>query len=75
MEKEGYWKTKDGRILKISEMSTTHILNCMQLMDDKIVTYINGCMSRNEDYEIPDEYENKMREFQDEILKREKVKT
>ena len=28
-----YWTTKDGRKLKISEMKTSHILNCIRMMD------------------------------------------
>ena len=26
------WRTKDGRVLKISEMSESHIRNCMRLI-------------------------------------------
>lgn len=29
------WKTKDGHLLDIRDMSTGHIINCIRLMDRK----------------------------------------
>lgn len=31
-----YWKTKDGRILEISKMTDTHIINCYRLLEQKV---------------------------------------
>ena len=32
MSKERFWKTKEGKIIKISEMSTSHIKNCILML-------------------------------------------
>ena len=35
MKKEKTWKTKDGRILKISEMTDKHLINTIKMIEEK----------------------------------------
>ena len=44
-----YWTTREGKKLKISEMETSHILNCIRLMDRQMVKAINKAMNRNDE--------------------------
>lgn len=44
-----YWTTKDGRKLKISEMKTSHILNCIRLMDRQMCAAINRAANKNDE--------------------------
>lgn len=44
-----YWTTKDGRKLKISEMKTSHILNCIRMMDRQMCAAINKAANRNDE--------------------------
>lgn len=44
-----YWTTKDGRKLKISEMKTSHILNCIRIMDRQMCAAINKAANRNDE--------------------------
>jgi hypothetical protein len=30
---KGIWRTKDGRVLKVEEMETGHIKNCMRMLE------------------------------------------
>lgn len=46
-----YWTTREGKKLKISEMETSHIKNCIALMDRKFKNTINVVMSMNEDFD------------------------
>jgi len=46
-----YWTTREGKKLKISEMETSHIKNCIALMDRKFTNAINVAMSRNEEFD------------------------
>ena len=39
----------DGRKLKISEMNTEHIFNCLRMMDRQMCAAINKAMSRNDE--------------------------
>lgn len=36
---EQTWKTKDGKVLKISEMEDKHLLNVQKIMSDRILLY------------------------------------
>jgi len=41
LAENGFWETKDGRTLRISEMDTRHIQNCLRMLgrtgDDKTI--------------------------------------
>lgn len=69
--RKGYWRKKDKTLIKISDMTAKHILNCLDMIDTALVRYINKCMSQNIDTEIPDEYKEKVYELETEL----KVKT
>ena len=65
--KKGYWRKKDKTLVKISDMTAKHILNCLDMIDTALVRYINKCMSQNIDAEIPDEYKEKVYELETEL--------
>lgn len=44
-----YWTTRDGRKLVIEDMETTHIYNCIRMMDRQMVKAINRAMNRNDE--------------------------
>ena len=46
-----YWTTKEGKKLKISEMETGHIKNCIALMNRKFTRAINMAMNTGEDFD------------------------
>ena len=46
-----YWTTTKGKKLKISEMETSHIKNCIALMDRKFTRAINMAMNTGEDFD------------------------
>lgn len=71
-----YWTTRDGRKLKISEMNTKHIFNCLRMMDRQMCSAINKAMSRNDEtYAEPPEswlqtYEELSAEYNKRITKK-----
>ena len=46
-----YWTTREGKKLKISEMETSHIKNCIALMNRKFTRAINMAMNTGEDFD------------------------
>ena len=46
-----YWTTREGKKLKISEMETSHINNCIELLERKIKREINITMNTGEDFD------------------------
>jgi len=40
---KGYWKTKEGEILKISDMEITHIQNCIRMIERKAERMLGKC--------------------------------
>ena len=46
-----YWTTREGKKLKISEMETSHIKNCIALMKRKFTRAINMAMNTGEDFD------------------------
>ncbi len=44
-----YGTTRDGRKLVIEDMETTHIYNCIRMMDRQMVRAINKAMNRNDE--------------------------
>ena len=46
-----YWTAREGKKLKISEMETGHIKNCIALMDRKFTRAINMAMNTGEDFD------------------------
>lgn len=70
---KGTWVTKTGKVLKIEEMSSTHIGNCINMLNRMVARAINHYMSINEDsYEIPDWISEKYDELSEELIKRQK---
>ena len=69
-----YWTTREGKKLKITEMETNHIFNCIRLMDRQMVAAINKAMSRNDETyaEPPDEWVEIYQALADEYNKRNK---
>ena len=67
-----YWTTRYGKKLKISEMETSHILNCIRLMDKQMVKAINKAMNRNDECyaEPPDSWLQTYQALADEYNKR-----
>lgn len=46
------WKTKDGTVLNIKDMETSHILNCINLLERK-AQYIRNAIT----YSVPDPWD------------------
>lgn len=46
-----YWTTREGKKLKISEMETSHIKNCIALLDRNLTIAINRAMNTGEDFD------------------------
>ena len=69
-----YWTTKDGRKLKISEMNTEHIFNCISMMDRQMCAAINKAMNRNDETyaEPPESWVKTYQALADEYNKRVK---
>ena len=69
-----YWTTREGKKLKISEMETSHILNCIRLMDRQMVKAINKAMNRNDECyaEPPDSWVKTYQALVEEYNKRDK---
>lgn len=44
-----YWTTRDGRKLVIEDMETSHILNCIRMMDRQMCAAINKAANRNDE--------------------------
>ena len=67
-----YWTTREGKKLKISEMETGHILNCIRLMDRQMVKAINKAMNKNDECyaEPPDTWVQTDQALADEYNKR-----
>lgn len=67
-----YWTTREGKKLKISEMETGHILNCIRLMNRQMVKAINKAMNRNDECyaEPPDSWVQTYQALADEYNKR-----
>ena len=61
------WKTRDGRLLRLEDMSDTHLLNCINMMESKFIYFTNRCMARNEEMDPPqyaiDLYEDLVTEY------------
>lgn len=70
--RKGYWRKKDKTLMKISDMTAKHILNCLDMIDTALVRHINRCMSQNIDAEIPGEYKEKVYELECELKRKTK---
>ena len=70
-----HWTTRQGKKLKISEMETGHILNCIRLMDKQMVRAINKAMNRNDECyaEPPDSWVQTYQALANEYNKRIKM--
>lgn len=71
-----YWTTRDGRRLRIKDMETDHILNCLNLMDRQMCKAINMNMAMNDEsfLEPPDEWVDTYEALADEYNRRLKIK-
>jgi hypothetical protein len=70
----GEWVTKKGKVLKISEMSSSHIQNCLNMLDRMVTRAINHYMSINDDsFDIPDWIIEKATELEEEELNKRKL--
>ena len=69
-----YWTTREGKKLKISEMETSHIYNCIRLMDRQMVSAMNKAMNRNDECyaEPPESWVQTYQALADEYNKRNK---
>ena len=70
--KKGYWKPRNGKIIKIKDMKSEHIYNCMRFL------YGAGCLDyfynktlTKKEFKMHDDYMwNKYYEMKNEYLRR-----
>lgn len=67
----GIWTTRDGEVLKISEMTTSHIRNCVAMLDRILCKAINR--SYDGEVNVPEEFEQTYFELNEELMKRENL--
>ena len=74
-----YWKTKDGKKLKITEMETSHIENCIKMLErnkSNILTELD--MATEHGYyltasiiaEVDEKWEDAIKSFKNELASR-----
>lgn len=68
----GYWKQKNGKEIKISAMTTQHLSNTLNLIDNRIAQAFNAY--HDTDFEIDEELQQKIDELNEEVAIREERK-
>lgn len=72
------WETKDGKQIEVEEMTTSHIINCINCIENgKIQFVINMGWSKDNDYQEFDEdidkKENWLKVFRNELKRRKYI--
>ena len=72
------WKTKDGKQIEVEEMTTSHIINCINCIENgKIQFVINMGWSKDNDYQEFDEDIDKketwLKVFRNELKRRKYI--
>lgn len=65
-----FWETKEKNLIRYSEMTDRHLINAYNMVSDKLIRFINHCMSINEELEPPKWVQNAYYSLQDELIKR-----
>lgn len=68
-----YWETRDGRLIKYTDMTDTHLINSYNMMERLVCDFLNRCANRNEEQDLPDCAKLKIEALEKEI-KRRKLK-
>lgn len=51
-----YWTTREGKRIKICDMSDRHLINSYNMLANKLIVHTNRCRSRNEEEDVPEEF-------------------
>lgn len=65
-----FWETKEKELIKYSDMTDKHLINAYNMVSDKLIRFINHCMSVNEEQEPPQWVQNAFYAMQKELIKR-----
>lgn len=65
-----YWETRDGTLIKYTDMTNTHLLNSYFMLERQICDFVNRCMNRNEEYELPDYVQQRVDALEAELKRR-----
>jgi len=65
-----YWETRDGALIKYTDMTDTHLLNSYFMLERQICDFVNRCMNRNEEYELPDYVQQRVDALEAELKRR-----
>lgn len=70
-----WWQNRDGDFIKYSDMSDSYLINAHNMMERKVCDFINRCMNRNEELELPEWVQDKITGLETEMLKRGLLET
>lgn len=65
-----YWTTREGKKIKIRDMSDRHLVNSYNMLANKLIVHANRCMSRNEEEDVPEEFLDLVSSLEDELSRR-----
>lgn len=65
-----YWITREGKKIKICDMSDRHLINSYNMLANKLIIHANRCMSRNEEEDVPEEFLDLVSSLEDELSHR-----
>ncbi len=65
-----FWETKEKELIKYSDMTDKHLINAYNMVSDKLIRFINHCMSVNEEQEPPERVQNAFYAMREELIKR-----
>ena len=64
------WITREGKKIKICDMSDRHLVNSYNMLANKLIIHANRCMSRNEEEDVPEEFLDLVSSLEDELSRR-----
>lgn len=65
-----WWQTRDGDFIKYADMTDSHLINAHNMMERKVCNFLNRCMNRNEELDLPEWDRDKINGLEEEMIKR-----